>query len=228
MKVLIVEDEALIAQRIERFTKEIYGHQLSRLSIKSTVESAFHHIHQYPIDLLILDLNLNGKDGFQLLQEMVAESFQTVVLSAYIEKAIQAFDYGVLDFVPKPFSKNRLQKAFDRYSKQTSRSELPAKYLAVKKKQRLDLIDIEDISYIKGAGNYAQLILKNRQAYLHDKSLHSLEKLLPMHFERLHKSYIINLKEIISITSQYEIVLNDNTKLPISRSKFKQMKDRIG
>lgn len=227
MKVLIVEDEALIRQRIERFTKELLDNQLSQLVVKPTIESAFHYINQHPIDLLILDLNLNGKDGFQLLQEAVAASFHTIILSAHIDKAIQAFDYGVLDFVPKPFNKDRLQKAFDRYVNQTTFTEFPTRYLAVKRRKKLVLIEVEDICYIKGAGNHAELVLKNGQQHLHDKSLQKIIKLLPNHFERWHKSHIVNTKVIKSITPQFEIMLEDGTRLPISRSKYKQLKDRM-
>lgn len=227
MKVLIVEDEALISQRIERFTKEILSGQLSHLMVKSTLESASHYINQNPIDLLILDLNLNGKDGFQLLQEVVAQSFHTIILSAYIDKAIIAFDYGVLDFVPKPFNKERLTKAFERCIDQNIPPEFPTRYLAIKKRKKLELIKIEDINYIKGAGNHAALILNNGQHHLHDKSLQRIIRILPSYFERWHKSHIVNTKIVKSITPQFEIILHDGTRLPISRTKYKQLKDRI-
>lgn len=228
MRLLIVEDEALIAQRIERLTKDILGDQLKQLVIKSTFEGANYHLHQSPIDLLILDLNLNGQNGFQLLQASIAESFQTIVLSAYVDKAIIAYDYGVLDFIPKPFNRERLKKAFDRYYNHSYRPVHSTKYLAIKKRQKLALVEVETISYIKGSGNHSMLFLKNGENHLHDKSLRELAKLLPPYFERLHKSYIVNIKMIKAITTQYEIILNNQLHLPISRSRYKQIKDRFG
>ncbi|MGK0366549.1 MAG: two-component system response regulator LytT [Saprospiraceae bacterium] len=227
MRILIVEDEALIAQRIERLTREILGNELQQLTIKPTLESASLFADEYPIDLMILDLNLNGKDGFQLLEKSVAQSFQTMILSANTDLAIQAYDYGVLDFIAKPFNKTRLEKAFQRYSNQNYRAEYPTKYLAVKKNQKMQLVDIEEIVFIKGAGNYGELNLKDGKRELHDKSLQHLEKLLPSHFERIHKSFIVNLKMVDSISTKYEVVLKNGEIIPIGRAIYKRVKNLL-
>lgn len=228
MRILIVEDEALIAQRIERLTREILGQQLRQLAVQTTLPSAVHHLSSYPVDLVILDLNLNGKNGFELLQRAVAGAFHTFVISAYTEKAVEAFEYGVLDFIPKPFNKNRLQKAFERFENADYRAIYPTKYLAVRKNSQLQLVDIELVNYIKGAGNYTELHLMDHTVELHDKSLRHIQQLLPMHFERIHKSYIVNLKMVQSISAQYEIFLQNDTCIPISRSLYKALKDRLG
>ena len=227
MRLLIVEDEALIAQRIERLSREILGHDLIQLAVKPTLESAKAYIHEYPLDLLILDLNLNGKDGFQLLEESVAGAFHTMILSAHTDKAILAYEYGVLDFIPKPFNKARLQKALDRYTNQSYRAEYPTKYLAVKKKTQLKLVDVEHISYIRGAGNHAELYLTDGSIELHDKSLQHISMLLPSCFERIHKSYIVNMKMIASISNNYSITLKNSVQIPISRTKYKSLKDLL-
>lgn len=227
MRVLIVEDEALIAQRIERLTREILGLQLKQLIIKHTFESARHLMLTSPIDLLMLDLNLNGKNGFKLLEETVAATFHTVILSAYIDKAIEAYEYGVLDFIPKPFNKARLQKAFERFTRQSYRADHPARYLAIRKRQKLQLIEVKDILYIKGAGNHSLVHLESDDSYLHDKSLNHLIKLLPYEFERIHKSYIVNLKMVEHISNNYEVLLKNGYTIPISRTIFKNIKDRL-
>ena len=227
MRILIVEDEALIAQRIERLSREILGNELVQLTIKPTLESARAFIHEYPLDLMILDLNLNGKNGFQLLEESVAGAFHTMILSAHTERAILAYEYGVLDFIPKPFNKDRLQKALNRYTNQNHRAEYPTKYLAVKKRSQLKLIDVEQITYIQGAGNHAELNLLDTTTELHDKSLQHIAMLLPDYFERIHKSFIVNMKMILSISSNYTIILKNKQQIPISRSKYKILKDLL-
>jgi len=228
MRILIVEDEALIAQRIERLTRNILGTSLQRLILKPTFEAARSYLKEHPLDLLILDLNLNGKDGFGLLEESVAGAFQTIVISAYIDKAIQAYEYGVLDFIPKPFNQGRLTKAFDRYQNLTEKAAYPTKFLAIRKRQQLTLVEVSDILYLKGSGNHAQLVLQSGQTFLHDKSLQQLSKLLPLHFERIHKSYIVNFKMIEGISGQYEVQLINGETLPISRTKYKALKASIG
>ncbi|MBK7227614.1 MAG: hypothetical protein IPH97_01775 [Ignavibacteriales bacterium] len=59
-------------------------------------------------------MNLNAKDGFELLKQVVSQSFHTIVISANINRAIEAFEYGVLDFIPKPYNIERLKAAFQR------------------------------------------------------------------------------------------------------------------
>lgn len=227
MRILIVEDEDLIAQRIKRLTQEILGNQLQHLAIHPTFESAQAYIQDHPLDILMLDLNLNGVDGFQLLEKSVAQSFQTIILSAYPDRAIMAYEYGVLDFIAKPFNKTRLQKAFERYQNQQYRAEHHTKYLAVKKRQKLHLVAIEDIAYLQGAGNHSELHLTSGQIELHDKSLQHIVKLLPQQFKRVHKSYIVNMQLVRAISSQYEITLENDACIPISRTQYKQLKDLL-
>ena len=228
MRILIVEDEALIAQRIERLIREILGASLRQVVVKPTIESARTHLREHPLDVLILDLNLNGKNGFELLTAAVSGAFQTFVISAYTDRAVEAYEYGVLDFIAKPFNKQRLQKAFDRYDNQHYRAAYPIQFLAVRKNQQLQLLNISDIAYLRGAGNYAELHLTDGRTALHDKSLRHLIPLLPAHFERIHKSFIVNFKCVEAITNQYEIRLHGGTRIPISRSKYKALKDRLG
>lgn len=227
INVLIVEDELLLAQRIERFLQEIPQIQPGRISVKSSLPAAEDFLEKHSIDLLFLDLNLNGKDGFNLLKSSVSKSFQTIIISAYTEKAIEAFEYGVLDFIPKPFGKIRIEKAINRITGQNSRAEFPLRYLAIIKNQRLELVQVEQIMFLKGAGNYTELHLQNGQIELHDKSLQNILILLPSNYERVHKSYIVNLNLVKSISYQYEIVLKNQMKIPISRTKYKTLKSRL-
>lgn len=227
MRLLIVEDEALVAQRIERLSRDILGSELELLQVKPTLEAAWHYLHSSPIDLLILDLNLNGKNGFELLEDAVTRSFHTIILSANTDQAIRAFEYGVLDFVPKPFGKERLAKAFARYHQRDTQGEYATKYLAVRQRQGLRLIPITEVSYIQGANNNAILWLDDGTKALHDKSLQQLEQLLPTPFERVHKSYIVNWDKVSGLGSQYDIYLQNGLKVPISRIKYKALKAKL-
>ena len=75
---------------------------------EGNLDDAEEHLVENEVDVLLLDLNLQGHDGFELLKNQVAKAFHTVVISAYGEKALEAFDYGVLDFIEKPFEAERL------------------------------------------------------------------------------------------------------------------------
>lgn len=225
MYILIVEDEASVAARIERLTRQVLGHQLQRLARCATLDAGLHYIKTHPIDVLLLDLNLNGQDGFAMLQTLVSHSFHTIIISANTHQAIEAFEYGVLDFIAKPFTAERLAKAFERHEKLIKNPQFSAQYLGVRKKGELSIIDNNNIIYIKGAGNYSEIYLNNNTKVLHDKSLNKLETILPGHFKRIHRSYICNCELVQKVikhgAGKYEVVLPPDIKLPLSRAKYR-------
>ncbi|WBA43945.1 LytR/AlgR family response regulator transcription factor [Hymenobacter canadensis] len=234
MKILLVEDEARIARRLERMTRDFFGSRLEAMTICDGLPPALHALETAPPDLLLLDLNLNGQDGFDLLKSVAAGAFHTIIISAYTEKAITAFAHGVLDFVPKPFTEERLAQAFARLTKTTTASK-PSnslQFLAVKKQGSLVLLDIKDLLYIKGAGIYTELHLQNGKKELHDKSLEKLAQLLPASFERIHKSYIVCLAQaeriIVHEGSSYQLLLKNGELLPIGRSRYKELRSKMG
>lgn len=230
MRVLIIEDEARIARRLERMASN-YFEQNSIISICDSVQKGMAYIENNEVDLLLLDLNLNGENGFDLLESVVSRSFHTIIVSANTDKAIMAFEYGVLDFVPKPFDEIRLDQAFRRMITNVKTIEESLKFLAVKKAGNIKLIDIDELLYIKGAGIYTELHLRNGKQELHDKSLENLEQLLPHSFERIHKSYLVSLelaeKILIQPGSKYTLLLKTGAQLPIGRSKYKDLKNKI-
>ncbi|MCE7995192.1 MAG: response regulator transcription factor [Roseivirga sp.] len=227
MNILIVEDESRVAKRIERMTRDIFGKDLQSLTHINTLEEALAFIESHSLDVVLLDLNLNGEDGFDLLKAAVSGSFHTIVVSAYKDQAITAFEYGVLDFVPKPFNQDRLTQAFDRIVSK-ERAEKEVKYLAVKTRHRIHLIPVEDVLYGKGAGAYTELFLADGTKELHDKSLEKLEQLLSNAFERVHKSYLVRMsavKEIIVASgSKYMAALKNGVQIPIGRTRYKDIK----
>ena len=228
MNILIVEDESRIAKRIERMTRDIFGDALHSLNHANTLQQALSFIESNTLDLVLLDLNLNGDSGFDLLTTAVSKSFHTIIISAYKEQAIIAFEYGVLDFVPKPFNRERLEQAFNRIIKKEKTTTNTVKYLAVKKRNKVQLIPIENVHYIKGAGPYTELFLINGEKKLHDKPLEKLEQLLSNTFERIHKSYLVKISEVKEVIvkpgSKYLVELKNGEQIPIGRTKYKDIK----
>lgn len=228
MHVLIVEDEALLSQRLERLSRRILDSPGTVIHTCASLSAAQVYIAGHPIDLLLLDLNLDGRDGFELLKEAVARAFHTIIVSAYAEKAIEAFEYGVLDFVAKPFNEARLRQAFQRFQ---HRAGHPTKYLAVRRQQQLRLIDVKEVVYVQGSGNYSELHLANGATYLHDKYLNRLENILPGNFFRIHRSYLLNLNYVVGIehhgSGKYEVTLTNDTRLPVSRKRYQVLKEAL-
>ncbi len=232
MRVLIVEDEPLIAQRLERFCREILGEKLEAVRVASLFSEASARLDESPIDLLLLDLNLHGRDGMELLARSVAGSFHTIIVSANTEQALRAFEFGVIDFVPKPFSKERLAQAITRVTERDGRAAGAAKFLAVKKYGKVELVEIDRVLYVEGAGAYAELVLDDGKRELHDKTLEKLHALLPPGFERIHKSYVVRWSAVKALHAQegshYEAELRNGLRLPVGRTRYKELREKLG
>lgn len=225
MNILIVEDENTVAARLKRLAEEIMGPETGKVNIFHTLDDADDFLSTNTIDLLFLDLNLAGKDGFDLLNTAVAGSFHTIVVSAYAERAIEAFEYGVLDFVSKPFTKERLEKAINRFK--GNARQIGTKYLAIKRRGAVECLSLHDVSYFQGANIYSDVYLKSGEQLLHDKPLNRLEQVLPDQFLRVHKSFIVNENDIEAFRqtgNNAEFVMKTGALVPISRSKIGQYK----
>jgi two-component system, LytTR family, response regulator LytT len=232
MRVLIVEDEPLLARRLERFCNEILGEKLESIRVANFFSEASARIDESPIDLLLLDLNLHGRDGMELLATSAAGSFHTIIVSANTDQALRAFEYGVLDFVPKPFSQERLAQALRRVTERDARAAGAAKYLAVRKHGKVELVPIDRVLYVEGAGAYAELVLEDGKRELHDKTLEKLHALLPPVFERIHKSYVVRWSAVKALHaaegSHYEVELKNGLRLPVGRTRYKELREKLG
>ena len=231
MKILIIEDEPPIAEYIEELCHNIAGDKIQSIRIVYSLESAKSFLDEFSIDLCLLDLNLNGKNGYHILKTAVARSFHTIVISAYTDQAFEAFEYGVLDFVPKPFEEERLQAAFDRYSDLDYNKELPTKFLSVKDGQRIKVISTDNIVFFRAADNYVEAVLKNGQIELLDKPLYRLMQILPANFFQIHRSYAIDINQITSFGHSgggaYQVEIAKSEVLPLSRQKYKALKEKF-
>ena len=165
-----------------------------------------------------------------MLKSLTASSFHTIIISAHIDEAIKAFEYGVLDFVAKPFTRDRLQQAINRVLDTSLRQDYGIRYLGVKYAGTIKLIEVSRIEYIVASGHYSELVI-NQEKQLHHKSIEKLLALLPPNFERIHRSYIVNMNMVgrlsIKPGSTYELVLAGGTVLPIGRSRYNAVKEKL-
>ena len=89
MRVLVVEDEAVVARRLRRLVGEILGAELERLDVIDHLGDAIDRVFETPYDLVFLDLALHGDDGFELLRHAVSGAFHTIVVSAHTDRALE-------------------------------------------------------------------------------------------------------------------------------------------
>jgi len=229
MKILIVEDEWPIAEDIRCLVKKILENESTSVHIEHTLENALIFLNEKPIDVLLLDLNLNSQDGFALLREIVSKSFHTIVISANINRAIEAFEYGVLDFIPKPYTEERLKTAFQRLSANNAVVGRAVKYISVKIGNGIRVVPLEEIRYFRSDNIYSELHLKEGATLICDKSLKQLIPLLPQGYLRIHKSFIVNAGAIERIKNlgggQYRACTKFGDELPVSREKIDDLRD---
>ena len=230
MRILIVEDEPIIARRIARLTRSILDEADLVVETAEAFDAAQDALFDGAIDLLFLDLNLHGADGFDLLRSSVAGAFHTIVISAYTDRAIEAFELGVLDFIGKPFGRERLAHALQRL-RTDARTDPPARYLAVRTSSRITLIGVERVHYLQGAGSYSELVLRDGSTELHDKPLKRLVTVLPDDFVRIHRSYVVRMSTVAHFRaregSRYAVELHDGTTLPVGRTRVDAVRDRL-
>lgn len=235
MRILIVEDEKVAARGLQRLVQSLFAQEnknIASIVWEATLDAARASLIENPVDLLFLDLNLNGENGFDLLHEAVAGSFHTIVVSANENQALRAFEYGVLDFVPKPVSEERLTKALRRVwhgqERSAHDSEAPAKFLPIRKPKGIALIALDDVAYFQGDGNYVEIHLRSGAVEYHRQTLDSLAKILPVRFARIHRSVIVDLKEVKQVIShgggRYEAEMQNGLTLPLSRAYHKHFK----
>jgi len=229
VRILIVEDEPIIARRIARLTRSILDDAVA-IETAEQVDTAQDTLVDGAFDLLVLDLNLHGADGFDLLKTSVAGAFHTIVISAYTDRAIEAFELGVLDFIGKPFGRERLAQALQRL-RTDARTDPPARYLAVRTSGRVTLIDVERVHYLQGADSYSELVLRDGSTALHDKPLKRLVTLLPDDFVRIHRSYVVRMSAVAHFHSRegsrYAVELRNGTTLPVGRTRVDAVRDRL-
>ena len=230
MKILIVEDEPLIAKRLMRLVQNYFSTRLTLLEQLDEVDEALQYVQDSPVDLLLLDLNLYGQDGFEILRRACAEACHCIIVSASADKAIQAFEYGVLDFVAKPFTEDRLHKALLRFDQQ-QHNVRETQQLAIKKIGRIQLLPIPDIDYLKADGHYTQVHMIDGSVHLHEKSFERLLNLLPNNIQRIHRSYAINILNVVRINiasgGKYSIDTHSNEDLPLSRNYYLPVKGMV-
>ena len=212
---LIIDDTASDALYLKSLLSKFPFFNL--VGIAPTIEAAVQFLSTQPIDLVFLDINLNGQSGLTLLKTGIALP-PVIITSAYPDYALESYEIGkAADYLLKPFPLERLQIALTRafqWHTHVNMSEVDAIFLKMgRKAQRFAF---QSIDYVEAAGIYTK-VYTDKQMYLVNERLASLTDQLPSRlFIRIHKSYLINIGKITSY-DRHNIWLNQ-IKIPIGRS----------
>jgi two-component system LytT family response regulator len=193
-------------------------------------------IRKHKPDLVFLDVRMPEYDGFDVLEMLGGEAPPAVIfVTAYDQYALKAFEAGALDYLLKPFNNARFARALTRAKERIAlRKDPPVKLerLAIKSAGRVSFLTVREIDWIEAADYYACLHL-GPKTHLLRRSMNELESDLdPAIFCRIHRSTIVNLERVRQLRfdsdGEYEVVLEDATRLRLSRRYRKDLQSRLG
>jgi two-component system LytT family response regulator len=192
-------------------------------------------------DLVFLDVQMPKLDGFEVLELIEPRGPEgtpaVIVVTAYDQYAIRAFDAHAVDYLLKPFSTERFELALERAKARLGGRKPPApeerpQRLAVRDGTRVHVIPLEKLDYAEAQDDYVALH-SGGKSYLKQQTIGSLEALLdPARFVRIHRSAIVNLERVARIEPYAKesrvAILSDGTRLPVSRSGYARLLEAMG
>jgi two-component system LytT family response regulator len=184
-------------------------------------------------DLLFLDVQMPGGDGFEVLEQLGTAAPKAVIfVTAYDQYALKAFEAEALGYLLKPFDDARFASVLERGKAVVRGGRRQSSRLIVKTNGNFTVIRTEEIDWIEAADYYACLHVKGK-SHLIRRSLSDLESELdPGLFSRIHRSTIVNLGQVYRLTTDangdYEVVLLDGVRARLSRSYREQFQTKLG
>lgn len=211
-RTLIIDDEPL--------AHEVLKHHLQQQSDFTIVghcynaTEALSYVANHQVDLLLLDINMPALSGIELLQ-VLKNTPQVIIVSAYQEYAIQGFELDVRDYLLKPVSPIRLNQALDKVRKQlTEQTPSSAAFIVLKVDREKRKFVIDDITMLEAYGNYVKLWQGDMMTLVSSTLKQLLQALPNQHFIQVHKSFIVNKNKIIAVGhEQVRLVGEQNVKI---------------
>ncbi len=250
LKTLVVDDEPLARERVVSL---LQGEQdIELLGECRDGQEAIAAIQQLSPDLVFLDVQMPGADGFQVLQAVGADKMPMVIfVTAYDQHALRAFEVRALDYLLKPFDRERFHNAVTRAKssiEQQETGDLGRRLLAlvkdlrpaapktdrvvVKSGGRLFFLRTDEIDWIEAAGNYARLHVGNDTHLLRETMISLEARLDAEKFFRIHRSRIVNMERIQELqpwfNGEYVVILRNGTRLTLSRGYREKLQERLG
>lgn len=245
IKCLIVDDEEPARDELAFFLSKIDYVDIAGEA--DSVKNAFLKINELEPDLVFLDIEMPGNNGFFLIEKLkdLKHIPYIIFATAYNEYAVKAFEADAVDYLLKPFSFERIKDAVERVRKRKGAgsrnleklaeiiSEIPAfSKIPLEKNGRMVLVSPEEVFFFESSGKDISAWLEDRTLFLpREATMDKLEKrLVSKNFFRPHRSYLINLNKIDEFYSwfggKYELVMSNrkSSKIPVSRNRVKAFK----
>jgi two-component system LytT family response regulator len=245
-RALLIDDEPLARMVVREYLQDF-----EQIEVVQECNDGFEGlkaIQQHKPDLVFLDVQMPKINGFEML-ELVDEAPAVIFTTAFDEYAIKAFEAHAVDYLLKPFSKERFSKAIEKYlaqavtankaPKQTeslletaSHSPQQHERIVVKTGTKVKIIPVADVQYLQADDDYVS-VFTQEGSFLKNKTMSFFEQTLdPRHFVRVHRSYILSVQEITRI-DPYEkdshlAILKSGAKIPVSKTGYAKLKQVLG
>lgn len=241
MKVVIIDDEPLARSMVKEYLQTYPD-----IEVVQECNDGFEGVkaiqHHQP-DLVFLDIQMPKINGFEML-ELIENPPQVIFATAFEEYAIKAFETHAVDYLLKPFSKERFDKAMLKFQQQKPKTEQtqalletvshnPAQTgrIVLKDGGKIKIIPVPTIQYLEAADDYVKIFTQDG-SFLKKKTMQYFEDTLQQQFVRVHRSYIINT-QLITRIDPYEkdghlVLLSTGARLPVSKGGYTKLKEVLG
>jgi len=248
IRVLVADDQPMARERLVSLIAAEPGVEVA--AIASSGPEAVQSIRQAAPDLVFLDLQMPGMDGFKVIEAIGVDRMPpTVFVTAYDEYAVRAFEVQAIDYLLKPFGRQRFQSALARARKHLEldrQGELAQRLtellrtgrpttterLLVKAGGRVSFVDIDSIDWVEAEGNYVRIHAGAQVHLMRDTMNGLIARIGEQRFSRIHRSRIVNIarvKElIIAGGGDYQVLLWDGTRLGLSRLYRDALQGQLG
>lgn len=221
LRVVVVDDVALARQRLERLLRA--WPDITVVAACADVDAAAAAVAAHAPDLLLLDVDMPGGDGFTLLDRLPSETRPVVVFTtAHAGFAARAFRVDAVDYLLKPVTSPALGEALERVAARRRAGFDAPSWLLLRERDGTTVLPMSAIDWVEAAGNYA-CIRAEGVTHVHRETLTRLEaRLDPTRFQRIHRSRVVNIDRIAALrplaNGDQIVVLRDGTELGLSRT----------
>ncbi|CAG1019868.1 Transcriptional regulatory protein YpdB [Burkholderiaceae bacterium] len=241
-KVLIAEDEPLAAEALAGWVAQLP--QLDLVATCADGETALAQIRALQPDLVLMDIQMPGLTGLQVLKALVADGPRPAVIftTAYDEHALTAFELHAVDYLLKPFSRERFVEAVEHALKAGSpplgdavdalqqADDTPLTRVLVRDQGKIFPLQVDALEYLRSDTKYTALVSRGR-SFLVRLPINSFEpRLDPARFLRLHRGCIVNLDFVDAMVpdenSQLVVQMRDGTRITASREVSKKLREQ--
>ena len=227
IKAVIVEDEPNNLKLLVKLL-DLYCDEVEVTGTAQSIKEGLSVLNKQHPDILFLDIELPDGKGFDLLHQVPHRNFEVIFTTGYDEHAIKAIKYAAFDYLLKPLSIESLQNVVRKYKEERADSKTPIYRIFVTDNEHYRMIDSMNIFFIEAKDNYTFVHL-NDNKILTSSPLKKYEENLPEFFFRTHKSYLVNVKHVQSVSrgTGGEVVLSNNKSIPVAVRRKAELMERL-